>query len=449
MENLTILDVSHNDISVMEKLVGLPRLESLNLAYNSIYTLESNVFDEMQELEVIDLSHNYLAHLDDEIFLNLFNLHSLYVGHNQIEEIGLSDGLEDLEMLDVSWNRLTNARFLQRFRQLRSVDLSHNTITRLGEELFTRGLESAISVNLSSNVIREISPHAFQSGNFDTVDISANKLEHLENQGWRNIKRLIAWGNRIRNISGDVFKNVDSLQELQLQQNEISEVPVGVFSNLHKLKILDLSSNPVGAFIESTHLSRVTGVQRKLEVLKLKSIGLTVATPSMLEHMTSLRVLDLSGNRLKDIHWSCFSHQTKLKDLNLADNDLSQLVSDLPDQMLSLKNLDLSGNPLDCSCRLVTTYRRLLSADVLKSTNRSNRGSSYRCQTPERWAGVSLAEFYTRSGPCLTFPPRIVASVVMVSVVALVISTVFILTCLVKPWRRRKQQTVASARPIR
>jgi len=51
-------------------------------------------------------------------------------------------GLESLERLSASWNRISDVRFVGRLPRLRVLDLSHNAISRLPDGMFPRQVRS-------------------------------------------------------------------------------------------------------------------------------------------------------------------------------------------------------------------------------------------------------------------------------------------------------------------
>ena len=56
-------------------------------------------------------------------------------------------------------------------------------------------------------------------------------------------KAIWLWNNRIREIRGDMWEGLESLQELSLSHNHITTVHPGGFSNLPHINKLWLNSN--------------------------------------------------------------------------------------------------------------------------------------------------------------------------------------------------------------
>lgn len=411
MDNLRRLDLSHNEVREIQGLTELPRLERLDLSHNSLSRIDDTAFDGLHELQILDLSWNSLVEIGDGPFLKLFSLRFIDLGHNRIELVSFRHSLESVETLLATRNRISSLQFLQTLRQLRNLDLSQNAITRLDDELFPRGSpRSPLSVNLSYNAIHRISQTAFRFATYDYIDLSSNRIITLDYFGWENVRRLYVGDNLIVKVTRSALSRTTLLQELQLQSNSLTQLPIKAFSGLMRLKMLDLSANPIGEFLERDE--DVLDLSQRLEVLRLRRTGLRSVPSALLQNLTSLRLLDLEQNRLERIDENSFSHLTRLRDLNLARNSLRDLAPNLLAQTSSLKSIDLSDNVLDCSCRLVAVLAQLLSprGSAVRVANLHN-SSSYKCHSPLRWAGTSLDDFYLRSSSsCLTNPEISLAS---------------------------------------
>ncbi|XP_075042903.1 leucine-rich repeat and fibronectin type III domain-containing protein 1-like protein [Mixophyes fleayi] len=108
-------------------------------------------------------------------------------------------------------------------RGLRALHLDNNRILSMGDEQL-RGLQNLRHLILSNNQLSNISPGSFQDfvNTLEDLDLSYNNLAQIP---WQTISKLT---------------NVNSLS---LDHNLIDFVPGGVFTNLHKLARLDMTSN--------------------------------------------------------------------------------------------------------------------------------------------------------------------------------------------------------------
>ena len=115
------LDFSSNYLPEFEFLILLYDLESINLSYNKIQTINPNAFDSLRKLKSINLSHNALHNMKNSmtIFPALFRKNL------------------KLQFVDLSWNGLSylpNETFLVNF-ELRDVILYGNEFTQLSLDI--------------------------------------------------------------------------------------------------------------------------------------------------------------------------------------------------------------------------------------------------------------------------------------------------------------------------
>eukprot|EP00927_Polykrikos_kofoidii_P077020 TRINITY_DN74012_c0_g1_i1.p1 TRINITY_DN74012_c0_g1~~TRINITY_DN74012_c0_g1_i1.p1 ORF type:complete len:646 (-),score=197.87 TRINITY_DN74012_c0_g1_i1:121-2004(-) len=131
--------------------------------------------------------------------------------------------------------------------RIRSVDLSHNSITELLDADAWKNLAGSLEMlDLSFNkltTIEELAPLTKLS----SLKIDGNQVESLDGISWGNLKQLAsvtAVGNRITVIPEEVAERGDTLERLELAENGITTVPVELVE-LKKLKWFTLGGNPI------------------------------------------------------------------------------------------------------------------------------------------------------------------------------------------------------------
>ncbi|XP_034093507.1 leucine-rich repeat and fibronectin type III domain-containing protein 1-like protein [Gymnodraco acuticeps] len=156
-------------------------------------------------------------------------------------------------------------------RQTAELRLMDNFITTLRHRDFAN-MSSLIHLTLSRNTISQIRSYAFADlQDLHALHLDANRLTTLDDshfQGLVNLRHLILANNQLHSISEGAFQDfsetledldlsynnlVDipwdtiallvSVNTLSLDHNLIESVPEGIFSNLHKLARLDMTSN--------------------------------------------------------------------------------------------------------------------------------------------------------------------------------------------------------------
>lgn len=156
-------------------------------------------------------------------------------------------------------------------RQTAELRLMDNFITTLRHRDFAN-MSSLIHLTLSRNTISQIRPYTFADlQDLHALHLDANRLTTLDDshfQGLVNLRHLILANNQLHSVSEGAFQDfLETLEDLDLSYNNlvdvpwetiallvsvntlsldhnlIESVPEGIFSNLHKLARLDMTSN--------------------------------------------------------------------------------------------------------------------------------------------------------------------------------------------------------------
>ncbi|CAO1405254.1 unnamed protein product [Diamesa serratosioi] len=285
---LVSLNVSYNRLSKLpsEIIQEFPRLEMLDLSYNLLSNIHRHAFDDHDiQLKFLNLSHNKISELNFHVFMNLGNLEELKLNHNYIESIK-SDGqilkLTKLKKLYLQENMLTKF-FPTLVQNMEVIDLSWNKLNN--EKLTSGNLREMILVgcNIAElSVNKSLEVLEFKDNYGSTLNLNGNtKMTHLEIEfkSYTHIKTLQDDINKMENltfllISGlgpnyteKSFTNLKNLQQLHLVKCKLKTVPTNLFQNLQQLKTLDLSENP----LKVLDLNEMKPL-KKLEVLYLVNV---------------------------------------------------------------------------------------------------------------------------------------------------------------------------------
>jgi Leucine-rich repeat (LRR) protein len=118
-----------------------------------------------------------------------------------------------------------------------------------------------------------------------------------------------------------VFKGLQSLKELQLGSNRISEIEKRAFANLFEVTVLDLSDTlletiPIEALQHLPNLADLNLANNNIKIIVDQSFT-----------NSRLSILDLSGNIIERIHEKAVCQVSSVRQLNLQDNELYKLPS--------------------------------------------------------------------------------------------------------------------------
>lgn len=399
---LTHLNLSHNlieDLVTDFLLVSYEyysEVQVVDLSYNSLKELRSNVFNEAPKLTTVYLNNNHLTFLSPNVFSDIRNLKHLYLGNNMLASLSfVSEAVKNVLTLDVSYNMLSevHSNDTYMFLSLQNVNMSHNNINFIESNSFSRVFDLEI-IDLSNNLIEsDIEPllffnniklrhlDLFNNGiksiqdnsfihnhleylnlerNFVTGDINENTFAgvrlitslNLPNQNITNIRtrtfedmtnlvHLNLSGNQIITIEADSFINADSVQYLDLSHNEIKDL---IFLNeaLNNLTELDLCHNHLTiirseAFVNQTSLMK----------LDISHNSIFLIEPNALP-LNKLEYLFIYGNRLNGtIQKDTFSPAKFLRRLDLSNFSINKVENQSFTDMPVLASLDLSMNQID------------------------------------------------------------------------------------------------------
>ncbi|PIA31291.1 hypothetical protein AQUCO_05100076v1, partial [Aquilegia coerulea] len=176
-----------------------------------------------------------------------------------------------------------------------------------------------------------------------------------------SLRHLDMSGIDLSNIPPDSFQAISSypsLLELHLSDCSLEMIPLfhSTLDNLTSLRILDLSKNKIQGTIPSAIQSMTS-----LEVLDLSNNKIQDPIPSAIRNLTSLEVLDLSSNKIQGPIPIAIRNLTSLKVLQLSNNNFSSNGSILDE----LKNLNKFKNLCKMSAlKELSLYSNQLSGDI-------------------------------------------------------------------------------------
>lgn len=164
------------------------------------------------------------------------------------------------------------------------------------------------------------------------------------------IKRLDLSSNSLVSLPSDIGI-LSELIVLNLANNKLQSLPESLKS-LQKLNNLDIRRN------DFTELPAVLG-ETNIKSLIVSSNRLSDI--KVLQDIKSLKVVDLSSNKLKEIG-TLFSNDNEVRSLNLASNYI-QDVSELLSVLSSLERLDISENLLTSIPKTANTLKEIVDID--------------------------------------------------------------------------------------
>ncbi|XP_061784133.2 transforming growth factor beta activator LRRC33-like [Nerophis lumbriciformis] len=348
---LKSLDISMNslgDEAVKLYLLNKSSLEKLKMTGNYLTTLTHKLFKESQDLRSITIDDNLISTIDGGTFEPLRKLESLSLAKNnlghicdfklpQVKCLNLSrnsiqffvsaadNQVYNLEILDLSHNKLLYFPIVPKFNQLKYLYLHHNMVGTLTLEA---SMVSEVN-SLYNDIVRK--------GN---VRITKNYLH----SNWRLMPLIY----------------------IDLSYNHFTSFPLETLSLLLNLEELNFSFNCVQNLTWNVRHDSESGHYRQLyfpslKYLNMQSNGLASVSPLFLQALTQVETINLQDNSVKpcapvsqmqssispqlNLNSSCvaFGKLRTLKYLNLEDNGIKILHANTF-QKTSLISLNLARN---------------------------------------------------------------------------------------------------------
>ncbi|XP_037309119.2 toll-like receptor 21 [Pungitius pungitius] len=304
--NINIIAYFHCDA-----LKGLKSLETLRLDNNILTDLLRCMFRDNHNLKILNLRNNRISVIFRGTFGNLGSLNTLDLGGNKITHFEQSgfDGLKSLSKFYLDGNNLRqiDTSFYHVFQDTLTVlDLQRNQIRFLNEKPsspfvnlsklsdlkldgqrphgltvlprhFFRGLHSLKSLCLTNNNIYLLEPDTFddltglQFLTLDNCCVGATQLQPGVFKNMQNLTRLILENMGLQKFSKDVFGNLTQLRRLQLNRNVMQKVDVDALESFPSLNYLDVRNTPFICTCDNSLLQNWT-VHSNVQVVYLYNL---------------------------------------------------------------------------------------------------------------------------------------------------------------------------------
>ena len=289
------------------------------------------------------MEHNLIESISDNTFSGLYRLHTLVVSENRLKlltDLTLT-GLVDLAHLRLDHNQIfsVDSDALRNSTKLKDLNLSNNYIQEV--PLVLKKLQNLLSLDLSGNRISEVIERSFKDLQQLTVlNLAHNEIETISKEVFKYLTMLRVLNlseNKIRTIENGAFDHNQNLKAIRVDDNRLTNVH-GLFSNLPHLKWLNLSKNHLEMFDYAF-------IPLGLEYLDLRSNLINeLGNYFELESQLSLRILDSSFNRLREISSSSIPDSVEIIFLN--GNLISQIQPYTFFKKKNLTRVDLFANDL-------------------------------------------------------------------------------------------------------
>lgn len=311
--------------------IGLPVLEKLDMSEGTLNYIQDGTFQELLNLNDVTLKDNKLVSFMPGIFANLSKLEVVRLGKNPFKVLP-NRMFENtpLKRLLIMHSKL-NSTGLDAIgsghvtKTITELHVDYSNIPRLAMNQFS-SLSNLEKIGLFSCNIQYIGADFLSETKVKIVDLYRNNIVQIDPNAMRGI--AIEWFNcRHCGLTTDkVFGKdsfllqMNSLERLDLGQNEISHVPKGAFEGLTKLTTLLLFYNNISTIEENpfTELKNLEsfGMQENpfncdchlawFHKYALVEIGNDLTGKDILKKMKCASPSNLAGKTFPDLNTSQF-----------------------------------------------------------------------------------------------------------------------------------------------
>ncbi|XP_309458.5 toll-like receptor Tollo [Anopheles gambiae] len=342
---LEVLDLSHNDLLALPDngLSSLRSLSVLMLQDNLLTALADRSFVGLGSLKVLNMSSNKLVALPPETFQSTRELRQIYLQNNSLSV--LAPGmLEGLDRLEI-------------------LDLSHNELTSEWVKRNTfAGMKRLVVLEIAHNALTKIDRHVFRElYSLQILNLEANQIESIADNAFSDLKNLVALTlshNRLKRIEQHHFSELYVLNQLYVESNLIESMHGRALENLTNLNDLNLNDNRL------TEIPEGLGKLRFLKSLDLGKNRISAVSNASFEGLEQLLGLRLVENRITNISRDAFVTLSSLHVLNLASNQIRHIDQSAFSSNPTIRAIRLDNNELEDISGVFTSLPALVFLNV-------------------------------------------------------------------------------------
>lgn len=355
LNQLKKLNASHNQIVDIKKLLDkAPKVTEIDLSYNKLRRIHSNSLGKLNELVIIDLSNNNLSVVQS--WDHSPKLESIDLSNNHLKEIPVFSSNKQLKTLNLEGNPIENFDCIAIARKTSlSIYLTWKNVTSFSgnsdcegkqfkvfveniqhEGVLAAPIREKRSLNCRANSFKNLHNFTAGRGSFSRREV-LNIVRCFGSSLWE----IDLAGNFIGKLNTATFNRFAELTHLSLSDTSLKDFDFSLIQNQKSLWMLDISHN---------HLKDVSNISLLEMFPHLNDLNIAEnqleKTQEIINHLTSaVEKLNLAGNYLGRLNVTTFDRFAELKILNISNTNLSISSTNLF-KPLNLTSLDISRNDL-------------------------------------------------------------------------------------------------------
>ncbi len=384
----TNLERTHLNLTVLndDSFQNYPTIMKLQLTNNGIVTVEPHAFRGLDNLVTLSLAENEITSVPDlrDVRKTLLTLH--LEGNNISDGTSLLGQLDNLQLLFLMNNRLTQMPNLSNLTNITVVNIDRNGLTEFYPNVTLYGTISLKKLILGENNISTIGPFP-PLPLLSEIYLYQNKIQELSNGTFDLVKKslqiLDLSYNNIKYITFLTHGDFPVLMHLNLENNDISDIcPLPLLPTLRTLKLKKNKIKHISCFIsdiapqlqilgmccnDMQQMPNIDGLGPTLTYLGISRNAISQFNISVFDDLVRLKTMWLSHNvvgtgilvlphmpsvmyvHLNDMgihNFTLLTEMPALKLLQLKDNTISVITRKLIQSAPNLELLDLDNNKI-------------------------------------------------------------------------------------------------------
>ncbi|XP_012276337.1 protein toll [Orussus abietinus] len=407
LRNLTLLNLWRNQLKGLEPGLfdDLVSLRSLDVNSNLLTSLPEGIFDNLADLRVLNLFGNNFSSLPDGLLRN----------NTRLTMLNLFNNRRNLTALP--------RRLLQGLGELKEARFSRSGLSFLHEDTFW-GAAALRNLSLESNFLEKMPELIFRDlSELRTLDLNYNELRFLPERlfvATNKLERINLSRNHLSSISGPLFSGLTSLRVLEIERNDMIEISAQAFTALRELRIARFSHNSLTLNSSLKQFQDEFGTRSpfhycdSLEELYLAHNNISEMYADWVVSSPQLRVLDLRYNQIPFITTADVQFVSENIKVDLRYNNISHVILTQTETLAEAQNrttprnvvIKIEENPLACDCFLYDFLRyldgELRNAQALFSIDPGN----LTCKSPRWLEGMPLKRLHWHTLKCAVKGPE-------------------------------------------
>lgn len=286
-------------------------MEYLSLSENNLEEIPRHILNHMPRIGTLDSARGKIRKIHTDDFRALKSLRHLILVSNQIGMLERGSMPKTIRYLHLGRNNLTSLNgTLRELADMELLFLNDNKLTNLDDEL-PAGSDKLMTIIAHHNRLQRVPQDLKTFPNLDSIYFSDNEIRSFDGVFKHSMRlhNIFAYSNKIEYLATDEFQDADQIESLDLASNLIRSLNSSLLP-LRNMRICNVSRNHLTEF----SLDEIRGLK-------------------------SLRVLDLSHNRIEllagrlentvdpDLYvYELRLHHNLIKSLNGAIMGLNRLV---------------------------------------------------------------------------------------------------------------------------